>query len=78
MIATTRKILQVQNPCPHYAKQILYTRLFAAHSLNVKGLSNDTIQSLLDSLATPPPTSLLVQKINLNILNQKLAITFPT
>ena len=55
MIATTRKILQVQNPCPHYAKQILYTRLFALHSLNVKGLSNDTIQSLLDSLATCPP-----------------------
>ena len=54
MIATTRKILQVQNPFPHYAKQILYTRLFAAHSLNVKGLSNDTIQSLLDSLATLP------------------------
>ena len=54
MIAATQKILQVQNPCPHYAKHILYTRLFAEHSLNVKGLSNDTIQSLLDSLATPP------------------------
>ena len=54
MIAATQKILQVQNPCPHYAKHILYTRLFAEHSLNVKGLSNDTIQSLLESIATPP------------------------
>ena len=55
MIAATQKILQVQNPCPHYAKHILYTRIFAEHSLNVKGLSNDTIQSLSDSLATPTP-----------------------
>ena len=54
MIAATQRILQVQNPCPHYAKHILYTRLFAEHSLNVKGLSNDTIQSLLESVATPP------------------------
>ena len=66
MIAATQKILQVQNPCPHYAKHILYTRLFAEHSLNV------------NQLQLPPHPSLLVQKIKLNILNQKLAITFPT